>query len=114
MAAKAIKQVAPVEIVGKGIVKATGAPVYGATSASEPNRLHLIIWSPTAHQWDCDCAQWAYRHRCRHVDALNACLAGERVGLTDKGREYLAAHRAEQDHATAPRRGPQAFSLMRQ
>jgi hypothetical protein len=71
MAAKAIKQVAPVEIVGKGIVKATGAPVYGATSASEPNRLHLTIWSPTAHQWDCDC-WWPGRRTSARAAKLQA------------------------------------------
>ena len=113
MAARTVKAsvISPVEIVGKGIVKATGAPVYGATSASEPSRLHLIIWSPTAHEWECDCPRWAYRRRCRHVEALNARLANERVGMvTAKGRAALASYHRD----TSPRRGPAAFSLLRQ
>lgn len=102
-----------VEIVGRGTVKATGLPIYGATSASEPNRLHLIVWSPTAHEWECDCARWAYHRQCRHVDALNERLATERVSLTAKGRAVLAAQRAGHDCATAPRRGPHPFSLLK-
>lgn len=83
----------PVVIAGKGIVKATGAPVYGATSASEPGRLHLIVWEADRHMWACDCARWHWRHSCRHVAALNVRLARERD--------------------TTPRRGPPAFSLLK-
>lgn len=84
IAKRVARPVSPVEIVGKGTVKTTGAVCFGATSASEPNRLHLLIWDGAAHEFSCDCVSYAYRHRCRHVAALNVRLAAEREAERSK------------------------------
>ncbi len=126
--AKTAKTVAsPVTIIGKGRVKASGQPVYAATSASTPGRVYLIAW--TTAGWECGCAQYQFRRTsCAHVRALSARLADElrrrdaetaaaNIGpddtftLTDKGRAALAEWRQrkvldlpERLSDTAPRR----------
>lgn len=42
----------PVTIIGQGRVKASGQPVYAATSASTPGRVYLIAWTPNG--WSVD------------------------------------------------------------
>lgn len=120
-----------IEIVGHGKVRKTGQPVYAATSASEPGRVHLIVWTPVG--WECDCAAFRFRRgaSCSHVRALSARLADElrrreaevaaaKIGpddtftLTAKGRAALAEWRKEKEvRETSSRRGPAAFSLMK-
>jgi hypothetical protein len=133
MTARAVKAISPVEIVGKGTRKSDHAPVYAATSASELGKFHLIAW--TAQGWECECAAFVWRKRCSHVRALSARLAVElrqrdaavaaaQIGpddafsITATGRAALAEWRARKEQEaqrdTAPRRGPQPFSLMRQ
>lgn len=129
------KAISTVEVIGKGSVKATGQAVYGVTSSSEPGHVHLVTWSPTAHQWECDCAAYAFRRRCAHLRELSARLAVElrrrdaevaaaNIGpddtfaITPAGRAALAEWRtrkeAEEQRNTAPRRGPRAFSVLKQ
>lgn len=128
------KQVRPVEIVGHGKVKATWQPVYAATSASEPGRVHLIVWTPVG--WECDCAAFKFRRgaSCSHVRALSARLAeqlrrrdaevaaaqfgpNDTFTLTDKGRAALAEWRKRKEEQakreTSPRRGPASFSILK-
>lgn len=59
-----------VEVVAKGTRKSDGATLYGVTSASELGRLHLVVWNEAAQKWECDCAGFAWRSRCRHVRAV--------------------------------------------
>jgi hypothetical protein len=121
MISRTARAISGVEISGKGTRKGDGATLYGATSASEPNRLHLIVWEASQEAWTCDCAGYAFRHHCRHVDALCFHLAAEHVALvepvssedrwslTEKGAVALAEHRTRRE--SSMRRGPAAFSL---
>jgi hypothetical protein len=112
-----------VKIAGKGVRKTDSAPVYAVTSASEPARLHLVVWDLASAEWQCDCPRWHWRHHCRHIEAVNARLAEQRSGvLTSVGAAALQAWRdAQREHPitarpsdSAPRRGPAAFSLLKQ
>lgn len=116
MDARDARAISGVQIVGQGHIKATGAVCYGATSASEVDTLHLIAWNEQASEWQCDCAGYAFRHKCRHVDALAVRLACEKWRLTEKGQAVLEAERALEEarkRVQSMRRGPAAFSILR-
>jgi hypothetical protein len=120
------RAISGVEISGKGTRRSDGAMLYGATSSSEPGRLHLIVWEERQQAWLCDCAGYAFRHHCRHVDALRFHLAAQRqaqaepispedrFSLTEKGKVALAEHRAqaERREQSMLRQRP-AFSLLK-
>jgi hypothetical protein len=120
------RAITAVEISGKGTRKNDGATVYGATSASGPGRLHLIVWEERQQAWVCDCAGYAFRKHCRHVDALRFHLAAQhaaevepvsaddRWSLTEKGAVALAQYRAERERRemSLPRQRD-AFSILK-
>jgi hypothetical protein len=75
----------PVLIAGKGTRKSDGAPLYGVTSASEPGKLHIVVWEAAQSVWVCDCPRYQWRRTCRHVDAVKARISIERE--MKRGRE---------------------------
>jgi hypothetical protein len=120
------RAISGVEISGKGTRKSDGATLYGATSSSEPGRLHLIVWEERQQAWVCDCAGYAFRGHCQHVDAFRVHLAAQhaasvepvdpedRFSLTEKGAVALAEYRAQRElrEQSMPRqRG--AFSILK-
>lgn len=126
MHSQTARAISGVEIGGKGTRKSDGASLFGATSSSEPGRLHLIVWEQDSEAWECDCAGYAFRHHCRHVEALRVHLAAQRLAvvesvapddrwsLTEKGAIVLAQHRAQSAKREQSRRqGPRAFSLLK-
>jgi hypothetical protein len=58
MVAKVARTLAPVEVTGKGTRKSDGAPLYGCTSASEPGKLHVVVWEQAQTAWVCDCPHY--------------------------------------------------------
>ncbi len=114
----------PVRIAGKGYRRRDLAPLYAVTSGSDATRVWIVVWEAAQSEWVCGCPHFTFRHTCKHANVVKArlevereqAMSEERWAITPLGSAALAHHDAERlrrDRETSPRRGPQAFSILK-
>jgi hypothetical protein len=80
-------------VVGTGVLYKNGTRFCMVSSASEPERVHVVEYL-VGGGFACDCKSYRYRGQCSHIDAVRALLQRVREDELAERKAARAKHEA--------------------